>query len=134
MLVANPTLKLTNQVEAIVHFIKEMDIEMIDAFLDDRITYQNMKKYLFVSKLQSAFKEFQSSGDVKLASHPGNCNGCNKACSGFSFLGNHSRNYMDLVVVSEGGRIKDLYECANFKISGRALKKKERIMIDDFPF
>ena len=49
---------IKTQAQVIVHFIEQMDIEMIDAFLSEQNTYQNMSKYLFLSKLQKVFKFF----------------------------------------------------------------------------
>lgn len=45
--------KISNQTQAIQHFIEKMDIEMVDAFLDNNKTYQDFEKYLFISKLQT---------------------------------------------------------------------------------
>ncbi len=50
--------KISNQTQAIQYFIKKMDIEMVDAFLDNDKTYQDFEKYLFISKLQQGFAMF----------------------------------------------------------------------------
>lgn len=123
--------KISNQTDAIVHFIQTMDIEMINAFLDDSLTYQDFEKYLFVSKLQEAFEIFKSSGDTKLNCHHGVCEGCNEGCNGFSFIGNLSNDYLDMVVETADGKIKDLYECSSFRNTDTTLIKNERIYIDD---
>ena len=36
--------KISNQIQAIQHFIEKMDIEMVDAFLDNDKTYQDFGK------------------------------------------------------------------------------------------
>ena len=123
---------IRNQSEAIIHFIKTMDIEMIDSFLDNDRKYQEFEKYLFISKLQDAFEQFKNFGDTKFIAHAGECNSCNKGCKGFSFIGNMTNNYMDIIVESADGKIKDLYECANFKNENTALIKNKRIYIDKF--
>ena len=35
--------KISNQTQAIQHFIEKMDIEMVDAFLDNDKTYQDFE-------------------------------------------------------------------------------------------
>ncbi|MEJ7823722.1 MAG: hypothetical protein WKF85_15475 [Chitinophagaceae bacterium] len=130
---------ITTQEEAILHFIKTMDIEMINNFLDDNLTYQEFEKYMFISKLQNAFEQFRNFGDTKFITHAGECNTCNKGCKGISFIGNTTNNYMDIIVESAEGRIKDLYECADFKNENTTLTKNKRIYInkielDDFLF
>ena len=58
--------KISNQAQAIQYFIEKMDIEMVDAFLDNNKTYQDFEKYLFISKLQQAFAMFADLGDTHL--------------------------------------------------------------------
>ena len=121
---------IRNQSEAIPHFIKTMDIEMINTFLDDNLTYQGFEKYIFISKLQDAFEEFKNFGNKKFITHIGECNSCNKGCKGFSFVGNMTNNYMDIIVESADGKIKDLYKCADFKNENSSLIKRNRIRIN----
>lgn len=132
-------MKLNTQADAIIHFIKEMDIEMLDAFLDDGNTYQNLKKNIFLGKLQDVFKSMQSAGDKKLQAHVGKCIGCNKGYTGFSFVGSRSKNYFDMIVDIRAGRVKDLYQCFSFANADTSIKKKESMEIfpscdDDAPF
>ena len=47
--------KINTQEEAIKFFIEKLDIEMIDAFLDDCKTYQDMQKRIFIAKLNRVF-------------------------------------------------------------------------------
>lgn len=89
--------KISNQLEAIQRFIETMDIEMIDAFLDSNLTYQDFKKNIFINKLEKAFKKFASFGDTQLLSYPGRCNVCDKSKIGFTFIGNISQNYMSVI-------------------------------------
>lgn len=129
--------KISNQIQAIQHFIEKMDIEMIDAFLDNDKTYQDFEKYLFISKLQQAFETFANRGDTLLLPFEGSCNSCDKTKTGFTFIGNNSRNYMSIVFVTADNKINDLYECIDFKNNQINLKLKERIYIDNeltFPF
>ena len=39
---------LKTQLDAVVHFIERLDIEMINVILDDDRRYQNMEKYMFI--------------------------------------------------------------------------------------
>lgn len=129
-------LKIATHTDAIKHFIEKMDIEMIDAFLDDDITYQDMEKYLFISKLQLAFISFASFGDTYLLSVEGMCNNCDKTKSGFTFIGNNSHNYMSIIFDTKDNKIADLYECSDFKNKQGKVLRRRRIYIDnnDLPF
>ncbi len=123
---------LATQERAIIHFITTMDIDMINTFLDDNLTYQDFEKCVFISKLQDTFDEFKKLGDTKFITHEGKCNSCNKGCKGFSFIGDVTNNYMDIIVEASDGKIKDLYECADFKNINPKLAKNERIYIHKF--
>jgi len=80
--------KISNQIQAIQHFIEKMDIEMVDAFLYSDKTYQDFEKYLFISKLQLAFATFADLGDTHLFLVEGNFNSCDKTKTGYTFISN----------------------------------------------
>jgi len=122
--------KITNQAEAIRYFIEQMDIEMINAFLDSDKTYQDFEKYMFISKLQKAFDTFTDCGDTYLFSTEGSCNSCYKNKTGFTFIGNNSSNYMSIIFDIKNSRIDDLFECTDFKNKEIQLNLKKRIYID----
>ena len=65
--------KINTQEEAIKFFIEKLDIEMIDAFLDDCKTYQDMQKRIFIAKLNRVFQTYKETGDTYLVSYRGSC-------------------------------------------------------------
>jgi hypothetical protein len=89
---------INNQEEAIKYFITQMDIEMIEAFLDVKKTYQDMQKDKFLYKLERVFQIFKESGDSALIPYQGRCNNCFKDKIGFTFVGNYSFNYISIIV------------------------------------
>lgn len=125
--------KISTQPQAIRHFIEKMDIEMIDAFLDNDKTYQDFKKEVFISRLQQAFEEFKSFGDTHLNSIEGSCNRCDKTKTGFTFIGNNSNNYMDIIFDTTDNKIEDLYQCVEFKKCAN-LKCNNNVYIDELRF
>jgi hypothetical protein len=57
------------QKEAFLHYIKKMDIEMLELILDDSITYFGASKSLFLEKLAYIFKQVKlggQSGDLRI--------------------------------------------------------------------
>ena len=123
-------IKISTQAEAIRYFIEKIDIEMVDAFLDNDKTYQDYEKYLFISKLQQAFETFINHGDTYLIPIEGRCNSCFKKKTGFTFVGNNSKNYMSIIFDVKNNKIDDLFECADFKNKKTKLNLKKRIYID----
>ena len=124
---------LKTQADAIIYFLQLMDIEMVSDILDNDRTYQNLDKNIFIQKLGAALDNFLESGDTFLNCHEGFCDSevCNYKCSGFSFIGNHSNNFIDLIKYTKDGKIKDIYECTHFKSLKNSGLKKVRIILDE---
>lgn len=123
---------IKTQSDAVLHFLQHLDIEMIDSILESNRTYQDFEKNTFVQKLGYALDEFIQSGDTYLNRYPGQCNSevCNFKCKGFTFIGNHSGNYFDLIIDIKEGVVHDIYECSLFKSFDKSVFKNKRIEID----
>ena len=128
----NKDLTLKSQAEAVIHFIQHLDIEMVDTLLDNSIEYQDMRKDIFISKFGHAMNEFIEAGDTFLNTSKGFCDSiiCNYKCSGFSFVGNNSGKFIDLIIEIEEGKIVDIYECTEFKTKNTKRDRSKRIEID----
>ena len=124
--------KLNTQEEAIRFFIEKLDIEMIDAFLDDCKTYQDMQKRIFIAKLNRVFEKFKETGDTYLASYSGSCTSCYKGKKGYTFVGNNSGNYLSIIIDSEKGVVNDMFECSSFANERIDIKLGVKFYIDDF--
>lgn len=122
-----------SQADVILSAIREMDVETIDSKLDCTKTYQGMEKSIFTEKLALAFKEFRKVGDTSLNLHDGFCNSksCNFSCKGYSFVGNNSNNYFDLIFDIVQGEIFDIYQCKSFKCNTSGIEKIIEIKIDN---
>ena len=125
---------LHNQADAVIYFFQRLDIEMVSDILEDNRTYQDFEKSLFVHKLGNAFGEFIKAGDTFLQCHTGFCNSklCNYKCSGLSFTGNFSGNYLDMIIEIKDSIVQDMYECSEFKMQVKGIKKNERIVLHTF--
>jgi len=123
---------LMTQADAVLYFLQRLDIEMVSAVLEENRTYQEFEKDVFIQKLDYALDEFIQAGDTFLNRYSGFCNFkiCNYKCKGFSFIGNNSGNYFDLIVDIKEGVVHDMYECNFFKNRERAIDKKRIIKID----
>lgn len=123
---------IKTQADAVLHFLQNIDIGMLDSILEPNRTYQDFEKNVFIQKLGYALDEFIQSGDTFLHRFPGQCDSefCNYKCKGFTFLGNKSRNYFDLIVDIKGGVVHDIYECGAFKCFDAAFARNRRIIIN----
>ncbi len=127
---------IKTQSDAVLHFLQHLDIEMIDSVLEPNRTYQDFEKNTFVQKLGYALDEFIQSGDTYLNRFPGQCNSeiCNYKCKGFTFIGNNSGHFFDLIIDIKDGVVIDIYECTLFKCLAKGLSKNNRIVIDKSRF
>ena len=127
---------LKTQADAIIYFLKRLDTEMVSDILDNNRTYQDFEKHIFIQKLGNALDEFISAGDTFLNCYSGFCNAeiCNYKCSGYSFIGNNSNFYIDLIIDVKDGIVHDMYECSDFKQIESGTKKRRRIKIDNSTF
>jgi len=127
---------LKTQADTILYFLQRLDIDMVNDILDDSRTYQDFEKSLFIHKLGNALIKFLEAGDTFLNCHGGFCNSelCNFRCTGFSFIGNKSKNYLDLIIDIKEGVVHDMYECSDFKFIHERSIKNNRIRIHEFKF
>ena len=134
----NGTAALKTQADAVLYFLQLLDIDMVSCVLEDKRTYQNFAKPLFIKKLEDALDEFIEAGDTYLNRYKGLCNSksCNYKCKGYSFVGNNSGNYFDLIIDVNDGVVNDIYECFSFKCEDEGVNKNEYIVVDklDYPF
>ena len=94
--------------------MSEMDAEMLSLILDDRKTYQEATKEVFIEKLKGAFKKFKKENDTSLTTYPGICQSTectNTGCKGYSFVGNNSGASLDLIFDEKNGEVNDMYYC-----------------------
>lgn len=121
-----------SQVDIILLAIQEMDVKTIDKNLNGTKTYQGFEKSIFIKKLQAAFDEFREAGDNFLNRHKGFCNSksCSFNCKGFSFIGDNSNNYFDLIFDITQGDIFDIYQCKSFECLKTEGSRNSEIIIE----
>src|SRR5680860_1481225 len=124
--------------QSILHYFTIMDIDRLRYFLKDEYTYEETTKEIFLNEIESIFEAHRNSGDTELLLYPGVCAG--KTCEncgkkGFRYVGNKSKNYMDLIFEIEEDDIKDIFSCGEFKsnaeISGLKTRASIYIHLDD---
>ncbi len=130
----NRTRRIETQAQAVIYFMQRMDIEMVDAILEDNRTYQDFEKSVFITKLGLALHEFTMDGDTFLKAYSGTCDekDCHYKCKEISFIGNNTHNYLDLVIEIKEGIIHDMYECREFKRLTPGVDSLKRIRINKF--
>jgi hypothetical protein len=129
---ANTLDHIKTHADAVIHFIKNLDIDMVDDLLDEKYTYQDLKKNIFIQQFSVAFDEFIAAGDRQLEVSNGFCNEviCNNQCSGYRFSSSKSGLYFDLIIDIKEGQVTDIYECKSFISLAADLRVKKRVLID----
>lgn len=112
------------QAEAVIYYIQEMDIEMVDLILENDKLYQDMPKSDFIERLYGIVDILKYNKSDKLIGYEGFCdsNNCTNSCkNGYAFKANNSKHILNLIFEAENGIIQDIYECYEFKIFDKGL-------------
>jgi hypothetical protein len=132
-------ISLVTQLDAVLYFMQRLDGGMLKLILEDYFTYQDYDKKTFLRKLSYVFDEFLDKGNTYLNVFEGRCNSSvcsNLNCKGFSFVGNKTNHYMDLIIQIKEDKVCDIYECYDFQNNNDIILKEDKITIDsqDIPF
>jgi ribosomal protein S4E len=132
-------ISLASQFDAVLYFMQRLDSGMLKLILEDYYTYQDYDKKTFLKKLSNVFDEYLRKGNTFLNVFEGKCNSTacsNLNCKGFSFVGNKTNHYMDLIIQIKESKVSDIYECHDFINENDTILKKDKIIIDglNLPF
>ena len=123
--------QITNA-QLVLKCIQAMNTEALYILLDVERTYQDWKRNEFILKLERVMEKFEADGDTYLNAVQGACGGsCSKGQNGYLFIGNNSKNYMNLLFVEEELQLTDLYECSLFRTKFENLELQKRYYIDN---
>lgn len=130
--------ELNTHLGCVLYHLQRFDIKMVADLLQDDLTYMDCTKDVFIEQLSSVLKYFEEDGDTYLNRIPGYCDSkdCNYMKAGFSFVGNKSKQYMDLIFEIENDLIADICECTEFKCSEMSFDGRFKITVDknNLPF
>ena len=119
--------------EYIIESIQKMDCEMLDILLEDHLTYDGAKKEVFLKKLEMSFSKFRLSGDTCLQAFKGFCDHedfSDEVCKGYSFVGTHSKNHLDLIFDESESDVSEIYYCDFFEIDDKSIQIKNSIKLN----
>ena len=91
-------------ISGLINAISEMDIKALELILEDKVSYQDTTKTIFLQKLKEVFKDFQKE-DNKLIPYEGKCKSdecSNKNKKGIAFVGNKSGRYINFIIEAPG--------------------------------
>lgn len=128
--------EIKTHVDAVVHFIQVLDEEMVFDLLDDVSTYQDMPRHIFISKLGEVFDVLEKSGDEFLNASlkiDGVYDGIK--VQGYSFVGNNSKNYIDLMFeIDHQGYVTDIFEYEDVDEKIPYGTKEARLFLEDYVY
>jgi len=128
----NKRKSVTELEEVLVEAIRRLDIEMFKEFCVHVEEFNENKDSRFVNGLRKAFEKFRGYGDTQLESNLGYCKGCNKDCYGYLFVGNKSKNFINIVFEKDRQKIKGMVECTKFEVLNKNEELNERIHFTSF--
>lgn len=109
-----------------------MNLSLLEVTLDDYKTYQDATKEIFIEKVKLLFEEFKKNNDTYLMPIKGKCNSqyCHFGCSGYAFVGNVSKSYINLIFEETENNFKYIFDCSDFKTDHKIKDLKVNLSID----
>ena len=114
----------------IVKAISEMDLEQLEILTENYLS--EYKREEFLKYIKSKFNKFKENNDTHLIAHSGSCNAydCNKGASGYTFIGNNSNTYCNIIFENENGVCTDICRCSMFKVDDIFINKAREKKLD----
>ena len=130
---------LQTQADAVLYYIERLDNDMLKLILDEDYLVKEFDKKTFINNIANAFDKFLETGNTFLNRYEGKCTSgvcTNSNCIGFSFIGNKTHDFMDLIVKTENDKVIEIFECNQFENENIDLLKNHKVTIDSeaFPF
>jgi hypothetical protein len=114
----NKSMSTNSYLQLILTCFSSLDIAGLRLHLKDDYPYQATTKEIFLNEIEEIFKAHKHSGDTELLMYEGRCVGTNCdncGMKGYRFVGNNSKNYMELLFEVAAGDIIDIIDCPHFK-------------------
>lgn len=106
--------------QLIEKYISEMDSANLRTVLSDKYLYNtHFDKNHFIDILEEeVFLEFKKIGDTYLKAYAGSCQGnccVNIKCKGIAFVGNQSKDVLNIIFIENETEYIDIFSCSNFR-------------------
>ena len=118
----------------IVKAISEMDLEQLEILTENYLS--KYKREEFLKYIKSKFNKFKENNDTHLIAHSGSCSAydCNIGASGYTFTGNNSNTYCNIIFEQENGVCTDICKCNSFKVDDIFINKARKKELDSHNF
>lgn len=123
---------LQTQVDAVLFFLERLDSNMLELILKEQKVSKDFDKNAFINDIDDVFSEFSKRGNTFLNRYEGKCISgvCSKTnCIGFSFVGNKTSDFIDLIIEVKNNKVLDIYECNQFENENKDFFKNKKITI-----
>ena len=124
--------KAENQLEAFAHYFSKLDVYGLENVLSNQNNYDGISKQEYLELIEKHFVSFKENGIHSLKVISGVCDGCEKGCSGFTFLDEKDGFFMDFMFKMKDSEIVNFMECYNLKNHGEVPNKLEQIFVKPF--
>ena len=105
--------KLT-QIEVFNYFMSKRDFDMAADLLHNDFTVQGKSKELFLQELRNCKNEFSGENDLVVVTGPCTC-ATHEGLYGTSYIDMQSNVFLNLVIQTKDGEIRDISRCHSFK-------------------
>ena len=135
--------KTEKPINSFAYYFSKLDINGLETVLSNQNNYDGITKQEYLELIEKQFVSLKNNGIQSLKAIPGVCDGCEKGCSGFTFLDEKDGFFMDFMLKVKDSEIVNFMECYNLVNEVDIPNKNEQILIkpisidtdkDEFPF
>ena len=124
--------KIENPMDAFAYYFSKLDINGIDSIISNKNNYDGITKEEYLNLIKKQFISLKNNGIHSLKAMPGVCDGCEKGCSGITFLDEKEGYFMDFILKIEDSEIVNFMECFSLKNEIEIPNKLEQILVKPF--
>jgi hypothetical protein len=133
--------QIKTQLDAIIYFLESLDADMIGTLLGDENVYCGVDKETFVKKLNEVFRAFSCAGNTRLVTFPGASKSIGSRRNsysekeslalGYSFVGDNSSHFLDLLFVEKEGRVHSIEDSRELYIDWPDHDEINRLVVNE---
>lgn len=116
---------MQNKKQQIITAFENLNADALDILLDEKRTYQDVPKSIFVNKIRELFLGLTEDQFVTcdFKAYPGTCNQCSKGAKGYSFVNSENSCYAHIIFEESEDEFTDIYSCNDFCSSHSDIKE-----------
>lgn len=116
---------MNSKKQQILNAFANFDIDMLEILLDEKYTYMDTTKDIFIAELRKSSAEILQDTSITKDFKPykGICTGCKFDATGYTFINSQKISSFEMVFSEDENDFTDIYQCNKFKCYSMSKKR-----------